>query len=205
MCWSDRVREQPRLRDHLPLIADGRVDLACPPRPVLLETRRSVPPARVDVDDREPAILFRGYHDPAHHPHVAHERVRIEQCLPGGTPPTPVIAPEHELPLHRVVRLSGWRPRPDHVMVENGQEQLDVLCIPGPRLALDDFLDCGVRVGHMHPRCVKMPDPVESDAKRPTQLVRRQTGPLPAVIRRPSLGQPDQVRQVQYPFGRVRS
>src|SRR3989454_11233991 len=55
---SPLVLEHPRLRDHLPLRPDLRVDLAGPPLPLLLDARLLVPPPCVDVHDRERPVAF---------------------------------------------------------------------------------------------------------------------------------------------------
>src|SRR2546425_163853 len=135
------VLQRPRLRDHLPLRSHLRVALARPPLPDLLGARLRMPPPGVDVHHRERSIPLARHHDLLDLPPVVHQGVRVEQLLPAPLPALRVEAAEHHHPRHRIVRLRRRRPRPDHGGMKAGDEQLDILRVPRPGLAIDDVAD----------------------------------------------------------------
>src|SRR5213592_794297 len=138
---SRSIVKHPRLRDHLPLRPDLRVDLAGPPLPVLLCARLLVPPQRVDVHDRERPVAFGRDDDLLDLAPVVDQGVGLEQLLPPVPPALRVETTPHHDPRHRIVRLcSGW-PGPDHGRMKAGDEELRVLGIPCPGFATDDVAD----------------------------------------------------------------
>jgi hypothetical protein len=67
--------------------------------------------------------------------------VRIEEALPALTPSVGIVAAPLNHPLDRIVRVRPRGPGPHHVGVENAQQKISVLGVPGARFAIDNLLD----------------------------------------------------------------
>src|SRR5215212_5222803 len=140
-----RVHKHARVHGHLPLPAHLRVHLAHPSLPTQL-LALDIAPQGVYVHHRERPVPLLGDLDLLSFPHVSYELVRVEEFLPSTEPPLTIVAAPLEGPLHGVVGGGGLGPRPDHVRVEDAEQQLRVFGVPGPRLPVYYLPHLGCRV-----------------------------------------------------------
>src|SRR5439155_8745290 len=134
--FSFCVVQEPRVRDQLPLAIHSRVDLAGAALPGKVPSCR-VAPERVHVHDLEGAVVLPREDDLHDLPPVVDELMGLEKLEPPSSPPLGVVASELYDPEGGVVRVRSRRPWPDHVGMEDRQEQCYVLAVPGPRLPVD--------------------------------------------------------------------
>src|SRR5712692_825957 len=141
--------QQPRMHGHLPLAVHFRVDLAGAALPVkVLPVARA--PERIHIHNGKSAVaLFRNF-DSTDFANIMNKLVHVEDFLPQAAPAVAFESPQDHLPIHRVVRMGCRGPGPDHVGMKDGDQQVYVLRVPGPGLAVHNLFDFLLR-GHRVP------------------------------------------------------
>jgi hypothetical protein len=140
--WSGREVECSRLEIELPLtIRQLRVHLADAALPVKVFSDRLVPPESIDVDHGERPVPLLGDLDPDRVALIPDQIVSVEDVLPALTPAIPVESSQDEDSVDRIMGISGRRPRPDHVRVDHGEEEVRILCVPAGGFEIHQFLD----------------------------------------------------------------
>jgi hypothetical protein len=135
------VVEQAGVENQQPLVPDFGVTLAGPALPVKRLAGVAVTPQGINVDHRKSTVglLRNRYEDRA--PMVVNELIVAKEVFPDPYPPPPFIPTEREHPRFRVMAIRIGRPRPDRVRVEEGDEGLGVLVIPGVGLPIHHRLN----------------------------------------------------------------
>jgi len=151
--WSQREVERSRLEIELPLtIRQLRVHFADAALPVEAFSGRLVPPEGIDVHHGERTVPLLGDLDPDRVALISDEIVSVEDVLPAFAPAIPVESSQDEDPVDRIMGISSRRPRPDHVRVDHGEEEIRILRVPASGFEIHQILDLSCNSGaHHHP------------------------------------------------------